>query len=207
MADIIKLLVIIFLVYWLFRAAVFVTKRSIMLIKLNSLKKLCNANITLHSFPYSPFQKRSTNPDVTVEIFNTVYAIRLYSGISSTRFVHFADERFSVVYKRLRAMVMPSHGAVRPPKGVRLTYSAGGHVNVMRDMELDAGGREVVRVLLFSPAPHEVSYVTEERSTIRLAFTGDTLYGYRVFTPTTLVTFIDRESRRMEAERKNPSFN
>ncbi len=201
MGDIIKILLIAFAIYAIFRVAAFVCKRSIMLVKIHSLKKLCNANITLHRFPFSPFQTRSKKPDITIEIFDTVYAIRLYSGISSNRFVHFVDEKYSVVYKKVRAMVMPSRGAVRPTKGVRLSYSTGGHVNVMTNVAFTDGEKEVVEILLFSPAPYEVSYVTQERSTIRLAFTGDDLYGYRIFTPSTLVTFIDREKRRMEENR------
>lgn len=97
-------------------------------------------------------------------------------------------------------MVKPSHAALKYGKGVRLSYSAGGHVNVMGDMNV-TGDKRIEKILLFSPAPYEVSYVTEERSTIRLAFTGDELYGYRIFTPSTFVTFIDREKRRMEDEK------
>ncbi len=200
MDEIIKLLLIAFAIYALYRMVAFVFKRSVMLAKIYSLKKLCNANITLHKFPFSPFQSRSEKPDITVEIFDTVYAIRLYSGISSNRFVHFVDEKYSVVYKKVRAMVKPSHAALKYGKDVRLSYSAGGHVNVMGDMNV-TGDKRIEKILLFSPAPYEVSYVTEERSTIRLAFTGDELYGYRIFTPSTFVTFIDREKRRMEDEK------
>ena len=202
MADIIKLLIIVFVAYQLLRAVIFTVKRVIMLSKIHSLKRDLNANICLHKFPFSPFVSRGEKPDITIEIFDTVYAIRLYSGISSNRFVHFVDEKFSVVYKKMRAMVMPSRAASRVGKGVRLSYSTGGHVNVMGNLSLPDCKKRVVKILLFSPAPYEVSYVTEERSTIHLAFTGDMLYGYRVFTPSTLVTFIDREKRREEDRRK-----
>ena len=203
MAEIIKLLIIVFCIYLAFSAVVFVTKRAIMLTKIYSLKKLCNAKISLHRCPFLPFICRSEKPDITIEILDTVYAIRLYSGISSTRFVHFVDDEYSVVYKRLRAMVMPNRSAAKVAKGIALTYSSGGHVNVMGKMSCDTGGRKCQRILLFSPAPHEVSYVTEEKTTIRLAFTGDMLYGYKVFTPSTLITYLDREKRRIEDEKKN----
>ncbi|MBR3681577.1 MAG: hypothetical protein IKL79_06195 [Clostridia bacterium] len=201
MAEIIKLLLIALAVYLIFRSVSFTVKRSIMLYKIHSLKKLCNANITLHCFPFSPLPSRGENPDITVEIFNTVYAIRLYSGIAGNRFVHFVDENYSVVYKRVRAMVKPSHAALRYGKGVRLSYSGGERVRIIKQMKCE-GGQNAVKILLFSPAPYEVSYVTEEKSKIRLAFTGDELYGYRIFTASTLVTFIDREKRRMENEQK-----
>ena len=203
MAEIIKLFIIVICVYVVFRTAVFLTKRTVMLIKIYSLKKECNAKISLHRCPFLPFLPRGEKPDITVEILDTVYAIRLYPGISSTRFVHFVDSEYSVVFRRLRAMVMPSRSAAKMAKGIALTYSSGGHVNIMSEMSSETGGRKCQRILLFSPAPHEVSYVTEEKTTIRLAFTGDTLYGYKVFTPSTLVTFLDREKRRIEDEKRN----
>lgn len=206
MAEIIRLSIIVILIVIAIRTFVFVFKRSVMLWKINSLKKECDAKIYLHTFPFSPFQTKSKKPDITIEIFDTVYAIRLYSGISSTRFVHFVDEKYSVVYKKVRAMVMPSRAATKSGRGVRLSYSTGGKVNVMTDICVNNKRKRMVKILLFSPAPYEVSYVTEERSTIHLAFTGDTLYGYRVFTPSTLSTFIDREYRRLREERKSGLF-
>ena len=202
MADIIKLLLIVAVICLSLRAIVFIAKRVLMLVKIHSLKKLCNAKISLHRFPFSPFLSRGKKPDITIEILDTVYCIRLYSGISSNRFVHFVDERYSVVYKKVRAMVMPSRAASKIGKGVRLSYSTGGHVNVMQQMSYDSGGRECQMILLFSPAPYEVSYVTEEKSTINLAFTGDRLYQYLIFTPSTLAVYLDREKRRIEQERK-----
>ncbi len=206
MAEIIKLLIILALVIVVFRAVLFLFKRCIMLAKIHSLKKECNAKICLHTFPFSPFAAKSEKPDITIKIFDTVYAIRLYSGISATRFVHFVDEKYSVVYKRLRTMIMPTRAQGRVGKGIRLSYSTGGRVNIISDIATSQTKKQVVKILLFSPAPYEVSYVTEERSTVRLAFTGDTLYGYHIFTPSTLCTFIDREKRRMENNQKNVSF-
>lgn len=206
MAKIIRLFIIVLCVYIIFRAVMFIAKRTMMLIRIYSLKKECNAKISLHRCPFIPFLPKGEKPDITVEILDTVYAIRLYPGISSTRFVHFVDEEYSVVYRRLRAMVMPNRSAARVAKGIALTYSSGGHVNIMGRMSEEIDGKRCQRLLLFSPAPHEVSYVTEEKTTIRLAFTGDTLYGYKVFTPSTLVTYLDREKRRIEGERKNGDF-
>lgn len=203
MAEILKLLIIISLFYLLARALVFLFKRCVALARIYSLKKECNAKICLHRFPFSPFQSKGENPDITVEIFDTVYAIRLYSGVSGSSLVHFVDEKYSVVYKRLRTMIMPSRSQSRAGRGIRLSYATGGRVSVMSRMKHEKPGKRTVNVLLFSPAPYEVSFVTEERSTIRLAFTGDTLYGYRVFTASTLCVFIDREKRRMEEEQKS----
>ena len=203
MTEILRFLILVLIAFFVIKGLCFIIKRCAMLRKIYSLKKECNAKISLHRCPFSPFVCRGEKPDITVEILDTVYGIRLYSGIAPTRFVHFVDGEYSVVYKRLRAMVMPSRSSTRMAKGIALTYSSGGHVNIMGKMTDEVDGKKCQRVLLFSPAPHEVSYVTEEKTTIRLAFTGDTLYGYKVFTTSTLVTYIDREKRRIENEKKN----
>ena len=207
MANIIKLLVIAAVIYLAACALYFLFKRLFMLIRLYGLKRECNAKITLHCVPILPFHARGGKPDITVEILDTVYHIRLYSGIFGNRYVHFVDERYSVVYKRVRAMVMPSRAAARMPGHVRLSYSSGGRVRVLPVMnKILCEGKREVSVILFSPAPYEVSYVTEQRSKIKLAFTGDELYGYKIFTPSTFVIYADREMRR-EAEEKKSQNN
>jgi len=201
MTDIIRFILLFALIAVAVKLAYFIYKRCLMLTRIYSLKKLCNANITLHRFPFLPMWIRSDKPDISVEILDTVYHIRLYSGISATRYVHFTDAEYSVVYKNVRTMVTPARAATKSPSNVKLSYSAGGKVRIIGNMKLpDVKGKTSVKVLLFSPAPHEVSYVTEERSTIRLAFTGDELYGYKIFTPSTFVTYADREKRTREQQ-------
>ena len=205
MTDIIRYILIALCIYLCIRLLYFLYKRARMLIKIYSLRKECNAKISLHRIPFLPMWIRSEKPDITVEILDTVYCIRLYSGISGNRYVHFCDKEYSVAYKSVRTMVTPARAAVAKvaPSAVKISYSAGGRVRIIKQMCCpEANKKRVVRVLLFSPAPHEVSYVTEEKSTIKLAFTGDELYGYRIFTPSTFVIFADRERRRAETEKK-----
>lgn len=198
MADIIRYLLIALVIIALYKIAFFTVKRCGMLRKIYSLRRECNAKITLHRFPFLPHFVRSKKPDITVEIFDTVYHIRLYSGISGTHLVHFVDGEYSVVYRQMRAMTTPARAAVKTPSHVRLTYSQGGKVRIISHIDTDGctnSQKRTVPVLLFSPAPYEVSYVTEERSTIKLAFTGDSLYGYKIFTPSTFAIHADREAR------------
>ena len=56
--------------------------------------------------------------------------------------------------------------------------------------------REIIPVLIFNPAPGEVSYVTEEKSSIKIAFSGDEFRGEKIFTPTTFVIWADRKKRQ-----------
>ena len=57
-------------------------------------------------------------------------------------------------------------------------------------------GKNVEKILLFTPAPNEVSYVTEEKTTIKLAFTGDEFYGMKIFTTSSFIAYADRETRK-----------
>ena len=100
-------------------------------------------------------------------------------------------------------MTRPSRVATaNNPRTVGIYYHSGNRVRVMSPVgEQTDTTRRTVRVILFSPAPHEVSFVTEDRSRIRLAFTGDELYGHKIFTPSTFVIFADREMRARKEER------
>ena len=54
---------------------------------------------------------------------------------------------------------------------------------------------KIIPALIFCPEPRELSYVTKERCSIKLAFMGDEVIGHRVFTPDTFESYIDRDSR------------
>ena len=206
MADIIRLLFWILVILAAVRALDFVSKRLFMLRRLFSLRKECDAKISLHTFPLLPTLRPKEKPDITVEIFDTVYYIRLYSGISGARFVHFVDEEYSVVYSRVRAHIRPASRVAKAY--ISAASSAGGRVRILKEMKTQPSSKREVKILLFSPAPSEVSYVTEEKTSIKLAFTGDTLYSYKIFTPSTFATYAEREYRHRldaaEKRRENP---
>ena len=177
----------------------FTVKRLGLIIKLIGLKRNTNAKIKLHSFPLRPMWAMGKNPDITVEILDTVYRIRLYSGGGAAKSVHFSDRCWSVIYSKIKA------GAVSPRrKNARLVnisnLNVGARVVHIPDMAR-ADDPRVVDVLLFNPAPAEVSYVTEEGNSIRLAFTGDGMQGYTVFTASTFVRYAERKYREEKGPR------
>ena len=55
--------------------------------------------------------------------------------------------------------------------------------------------KKIVRALVFNPTPKEVSYVNEERTAIKAAFSQDDVYGYKIFTASTLVEYVERAIR------------
>ncbi len=195
MEDIISFVILLVTTILAIKLIGFVIKRIAMLRSIYSLKKLCDANITLHTFFLRPMWWKCKSPDITVKIRDTVYRIHLYSGGGGTKFVHFANDRFSVVYSKWKTVMRSSRGMHGLPRELGLTLSVKGRVNVIPPLSEHTGKERVVNVLLFSPAPAEVSYVTEEKTSIRLAFTGDTLYGYKIFTPSTFAIFAERQWR------------
>ena len=195
MEQILTFIIFILAILLAVKLLVFIIKRSIMLAGIYALKKQCDAKITLHTFIYRPMWWKCKTPDITVEIRDTVYRIHLYNGGGGARFVHFANERFSVIYSKWKTVMRSSRGTYGLPRNLGLTLSVKGKVNAIPPPSKYEGNKRVENILLFSPAPAEVSYVTEEKTSIRLAFTGDTLYSYKIFTASTFVTYAERKWR------------
>lgn len=202
MVDIINLILFIVLLTLVCRLSIWISKRISMIIKINSLKEDCNANIKFARFPFLPTSLMSKKPDIIVEIGDTVYLIKLYSG-GTMKFVHFASPEYSVRFSKMRAgrFVINTRWRSGAFSAVNSSFNVGARVFIMPEFpipdELDGVyGKKIERVLLFNPAPFEVSYVTEEKTTIKLAFTGDEFYGTKIFTASSFVAYADRETRK-----------
>ena len=202
MGELFEIIIAIVAIVLTYKLISFSAKRITLLRRLGWLKKNCNAKITLHKWLFKPNSLISSAPDITVEIMNTVYAIRVYSGGSSLKSVHFASEEFSCVYMRLRA-------SARAPQGTganSLAMSSG--INVSAKVyhtpkaelppEYAEGGRRVVPVLILNPAPSVLSYVSDEKTSIKIAFTGDVMHGQMVFTADSFMRYADRMMREEE---------
>ena len=205
MIDIINLILFIALVILAARLFYWLSKRIRLIIRLRSLKRDCGATIRFTRFPLLPTLFISDKPDVIVEIGNTVYLIRLYSG-GKFKFVHFASPRYSVRFTRLRvgifavnrrgraSIAMPSGGTYNTDMKVFIIPE----LSVPEELENAYPQKSVERVMIFNPAPMEVSYVTEEKTTIKVAFTGDEFYGTRIFTSSSFVAYADRKTREKD---------
>lgn len=202
MTDIINLILLIIGASLLYRFTLWVWRRAGLCIRLGKLKKLCDAKITYQRFPFLPTSMTSEKADITVEILDTVYLIRLYSGGGITKFVHFASPRYSVRFSRLKTGRFVINGRIRS-RFVTFADSAfnvGTRVIILPDFPIPSDGsyygKKVERVLLFNPAPNEVSYVTEEKTSIQTAFEGDKMYGIKIFTGSSFIAYADRETRK-----------
>ena len=207
MNDIVQLIIVILLLIVIVRFTGWFSKRTLLLIRIFGLKKECDAKISLQTFPYRPMWMASKKPDIRVEILDTVYLIRIYSGGGISKNVHFANECFSALYISTVTGVPKrrgANGAAANPLSSGLNIGAKVIYTDPLDTS-DAGNTErkrIVPVLLLNPAPASLSYVTEKKTSIQIAFTGDDMYGMKVFTASTFAIHVDRATR----EAKNKDF-
>ena len=184
-----------------FKAARFLSKRISLLKRIYSLKRSCNAKITLHKSPFRPMWRATADPDMTIEILDTVYLVRIYSGGGSLHSVHFASEKFSCVYLRLRPSQRSPHGTGASSLAMSSGINLSAKVHVIDPLAVptvEADGKRYVRVIIFNPAPGVLSYVTPEKTSIKIAFTGDDLWGVKVFTDFTFIRYAERMMREEE---------
>lgn len=166
---------------------------------LKSLKKSCNATVKYHAFPLISFFKWQSRPEISVEIRDTVYLIRTIGAGGMSKSFHFASERFTATFTRFFLMLSPRHARGRTAKisGTNIFVK----VRVLPELEIPEeflrdSRKKIVPVLIFNPAPGSLTYVTEQKTSIKLAFTGDELYGQKIFTATTFAAYADREAHK-----------
>ena len=199
MVDIINVILFIIALILTVRGTGWTYKRVVMLWKLKRLVKRYDGEVKLLRFPFLPNSLTSAKPDISVRILDTVYLIRLYSGGTRYSLVHFASEKFSVRYVKM-ASKWVARGGRHAIVDVAQAFTVRSRVFVTPPMkvpyEYERPDLKVEKILLFNPAPNAVSYVTPEKTRIKLAFTGDEFNGMRVFTGSSFVAYADRQTRK-----------
>ena len=220
MSDILLFIRTILLIWGIYKLLRSLIKRIFLVFKLRAFKKETGAKVKYNQNPFTSLWRFSAKPEITVELGNRIYLIRLIGAASKHRRVHFANPEFTVTTKGKRVgsgskrMVYSGRTAVRKrfvnaqpndyPRKV-------GKVRILPKLKFDADrsfvGKEVVPVLIFNPAPHDVTFVTETKNRVVAAFTGDKVYDQTIFTASSFVTFADRyERERQEAKKSASSF-
>ena len=203
MVDIIDLLLFIIGCIFLIRFIKWSRKRVVLIIRLKKLTREYSGKLKFLKFPFLPTRMNSGKPDICLRILDTVYLIRLYSGGSKHHMVHFASEKFSVRYMKMALRMLAS--TKRRGTGIAFVesskaFTVRSKVYVSSPMEipekLAGDAKQVEKRLLFNPAPHAVSFVSTERTSIKLALTGDELYGMKIFTGSSFVAYAERQSRK-----------
>ncbi len=180
------------------KLAVLVLRRLSLHIKIMRMGRLGDVEVRTLRSPLSSLLKITDKPSYSVRVNGVVYYVRVYNGVGAGKVVHFASERYTVRFTRLvTASYSHSRGGKRL-HGFSRGVSVGSKVIILPPLSVPQdhpAGLAACEVMIFNPAPGEVSYVTEERTRIEVAFTGDEIYGTKIFTKKTFATFIDRVSR------------
>ena len=200
MIEIINILLVALIAFILISFCLWMYKRIALIFKLTRLVKEYSGEIKFLRFPFLPNSISSKKPDISVKILDTVYLIRLYSGGGKNSHVHFASDKFSVRYMKM-ASKMVSSGRWRTLVVMHTSqaHTVGAKVFVMPPMEAPdelKNHKNIERVMIFNPAPNAVSYVTKEKTTIKLAFTGDEMHDMKIFTASSFVAYADRQTRK-----------
>lgn len=203
MGEIVLFILIVITVTIAYRILRSVTKRIFLIKKLGELKKTEGVKVSYSRIPFLSLLCLSAKPEITVETEGTVFLVRLFGASSNHRRVHFANPEFTVTIK----------GKRRSDRGSRVTgaryrtvirvndfsNSKSGRVRILPPLQIPekytCSRKKVVPVLIFNPAPHDVTYVTPEKNKVLAAFTGDTVYTQAIFTASTFVTYADRYAR------------
>ena len=200
MVDLINLLLLFICSVFIIRFALWSYKRLVMIRKLKKLTNEYSGELKFLRFPLLPNVFINESPDISLKILDTVYLIRLYSGGGRYSLVHFASERFSVRYVKMASRFAVIGRFRSAAIDAAQAFAVGSKVFVIPPMKVtdteEKDGVRVEKIMLFNPAPNTVSYVTPEKTTIKLAFTGDELHGMKIFTASSFVAYADRQTRK-----------
>ena len=198
MNDIFVVLLSLMAAVCLVRFLTLISKRLSLHASIMRLGKNEGVEVSVLRSPVASLFSIGEMPSYAVRVGSGIYYVRLYNGRGVGKVVHFASREFSVRFSRLvTANYSRSRGGKRL-RGFSRGVSVGSKVIIIPSLRIPENhpeGCTPYPVILFNPAPGEVSYVTEERTRIEVAFTGDEIYGARVFTKTTFASFIDRLTR------------
>lgn len=201
-------LILIYLIYRIYCFIRLVVKRCIAVKQLKKLGNEKNVKIKFTRSVFSTLFGMSSLPDVCAEVGDKIYLMRFYNGRGKKTQAHFANEEYSVIYSIMLFQAVFSLRArtrINSMSQVRNVSTFRRKVKIVPKLEIPAEyrnaeeyGKSVIPVLVFNPTPSEVTYVSDEKTSIKLAFTGDEFRGIKIFTGSTVVNFLEREGRYLD---------
>ncbi len=208
MIKILEFLLAVILVLYISKCLSIIFKRTSFCRAIKRLSKIEGVKILNLKNSYHSLFSMSKDAEYYLSIYGDVYLVRVYNGGGASNAVHFASERFTVKFSRMKSVVfMPHSPRARRPISLK-GFNFGGSIKIVEPICKPEfmGDREYSEILVFNPAPGDVSYVSPEKTKIKIAFTGDEVYGRRIFTASTFEIFVDREARRIRNEKIQQNF-
>ena len=190
--QVIEFIILLSVLIVIFRLIKFAVKRLSLLISIIKLGAIEGVRIECVRYLYFFAPGITEAPVCKITVGEKNYSVKLFHGKGHTHAVHIVNAEYASLF-------MKSAGAVKVRRFVRSMRAVHEEARVyfpktvfIPKWETESGE---IPVLLFSPAPRELTYVSPERTSINVAFTGDEVYGMKIYTRTTFANFIDRSSR------------
>lgn len=173
-------------------------KRHNLMKSLRALEGEVGGKMTVHKSPYKSIFRLSAKTEITFETDSAAYHIRLMSSFGFyKRIVHFASPEYIVSFRRFKFVLLhaSSNIAISHSFVHQDGFNYGCKVRILPKHEhvMTVDGKKNIDVFLFNPTPHTVSYVTPEKTSIRMARIDAEIYGNRVFTASTFCEHIRGE--------------
>ncbi len=199
-------------------AASVISKRINGVRKILKLKGDCGANIRFYRLPISSFFRLSKKPDFSVELGNRLYLIRFINGKSRFKYLHFASEEFFVTYSKALFTLggfLHIRGRYKVTENSGFSATSRRSVKILPKLEVpdeirdycEKNEKSVIPVLIFTPAPREINYVVEKKTSVMPAHFGDKMFSSLIFSPSSFVTYADRVKREIELHEKRISWS
>ncbi len=190
--TLIEFAIIIIALVVIIKICLFAKRRASLFISVLKLRKIDTVSVQITNFFALISKKVTKKPFAKITVGNKIYAVRLFNGKGHSHAAHIVNESFASVF-------LKTGGAVKVRTLARHAFAVkeASRVYFPRTVFLPdiSEFTDEIPILLFSPSPRELTYVTVERTSIKAAFTGDEVFGFKVFTKTTFANFIDRDSR------------
>lgn len=174
--------------------------------KIFKLRSVSGAEVKFLKLPLLSLFRLSSTPEISVKLGGAQYLVRIFNGGGIGKVVHFATAEYAVRFSRFRISAYVKLRGREKLVNARSGFAVG--TKVIRVPKMNTSGIaptedvRTVEVMIFNPASGEVSFVTEEKTSIRVAFTGDDVLGTRIFTAGTFVNYVEREHRREQFEKE-----
>ncbi len=170
-------------------------KRRKLMRTLRKLEAEVGGKLTVHKNPYKSLFKLSASTEITFETEDSAYHIRLVPSFGFyKRIVHFASPEYIVSFRRFKFVLVFGHSSFAISHGYvhQDGFNYGCRVRIMppHNHVMTVEGKKNIDVYLFNPTPHTVSYVTPEKTSIRMARVDAEIFGNRVFTGSTFYEYI-----------------
>ena len=185
--------ILVLILLWLAASLItFYVKRIRLYKSVISLKKISGVSVEITSRLAFAAPKMVKAPAARITVRGKTYSVRIFNGRGALYAAHIASEKYAAVFlksagARKVRFFGRRHVAITQMKST--VYFA--KTVIMPDRPKNSD----IPVMIFNPAPRELTYVTPEKNSIRIAFTGDTVNGEMIFTAGTFARYIDRDSR------------